>query len=372
MTRWILCFVLIMLPLQSFAQRPPMVVPAKADTVLERLPRGYAALVPQPPGAKVSKREVQQLLLTAARTGDARLATRTEALLAKFPANTQDAEIIKARAFSAQHRHDFTGALRLLDGVIHSNPRDADARLSRAQIQLVQGRIDRARADCAALALGIDTNQGLICLAALSMRTGDLQQCMAMADRWLAQGSSDKGFRRYVLVMRAEAASRAGAADADQWFRQALALDRNDVRTLSAFARHLYDKDRPREVLSLLETAPQTDGLALQRALAAHAANSPQAKALIMSQARRYATAHAVGVEPELRDEAEFLLTLKNDAAGALKLAQRNFETQRDHEDVALLRRAAAAAKRPEALKPLQDWADSQHLELAALTGIRQ
>lgn len=368
MTRWLLCITLAVMPLQVFAQRPPMIVPASADTVLERLPRGYAALTPPSPGAKVSKRDVQQLLTTAARTGDARLATRTEALLARFPAATRDTDIIKARAFAAQHRHDFAGALRLLDEAIRLDPRDANARFSRAQIQLVQGRIDRARAECAALTLGVDVSQGLICLAALSLRTGNFQQSKAMADRWLAQGAGDTGTRRFLLVLRAEAASRAGDADAEQWFRQALVLDPQDVRTLSAYARHLHDNDRPRDVMALLARAPQTDGLALQLALAAHAANAPQAQSLIQSQGRRYATAHAAGVDPELRDEAEYLLTLKNDAAGALALAQRNFETQRDHEDVALLRRAAVAANRPDALKPLHAWAASQQLKLAPLS----
>jgi len=372
MSRWLFCIILFLLPPLVAAQRPPAVIPTSADTVLERLPEGYASLVPQVAGAKVSKNQIDQLLTTAARTGDARLATRTEALLATFPADTRDPDIIKARAFSAQHRHDFAGALHLLDQAIAINPRDANARFSRAQIQLVQGRIDRARADCAALALGVDTSEGLICLGALSLRTGNLQQSMAMADRWLAQDKTNSGVRRYVLVMRAEAASRAGASDADQWFRQALALDPQDVRTLSAYARHLHDSNRPRDVMALRARAPQTDGLTLQLALAAHAINAPQAQALILSQGRRYATAHAVGVDPELRDEAEFLLTLKNDAAGALKLAQRNFETQRDHEDVALLRRAALAAKRPEALKPLNAWAASQHLPLAPLNEARQ
>lgn len=372
MSRWFFSIVLLLSPSFASAQRPPAVTPASADTVLERLPKGYASLVPQPAGGTTTKQDIQRLLTTAARTGDARLATRTEALLARFPLDTRDTEIIKARAFSAQHRHDFTGALRLLDEAIKINPRDVGARFSRAQIQLVQGRINRARADCAALALGVDSSEGLICLGALSLRTGNLQQSMAMADRWLAQDKTNSGVRRYVLVMRAEAASRAGAPDADQWFREALALDPQDVRTLSAYARHLYDNNRSREVIALLARAPQTDGLTLQMALAAHATKSPQAPALIRSQARRYATAHAVGVDPELRDEAEYLLTLKGDAAGALKLAQRNFETQRDHEDVALLRRAALAAGRPDALKPLDAWAASQQLRLAPLDEVRR
>jgi len=363
MSRSLMFLVLLWLPMLAQAQRPPAVVPASADTVLERLPRGYAALAPAIAGAKVSMSDVQQLLTTAARTGDARLATRAEGLLSRFPANTRDTGILKARAFSAQHRHDFASALRLLDAVIRIDPRDADARLSRAQIQLVQGRIALARSDCAALALGVDADHGLICVASISQRMGDTAHASALLDRWLVQGAQDPGFRRYVLVMRAEAAAR--THDADDWFRRALAMAPDDVRTLASYARYLRANGRPREVLTLLATAPESDGLQLQRALAAHAARSPDAQRLAKAQQRRYELAYAAGGEPELRDEAEFLLTLRNDAAGALKVALRNFESQRDQEDVDILRRAAFAAKRPDALRPLYSWAKSQQLPLS-------
>jgi len=85
------------------------------------------------------------------------------------------------------------------------------------------------------------------------------------------------------------------------------------------------------------------------------------------SLGQRYTDAHAVGTVPELREEAEYLLTLRGNAAGALTLALRNFETQRDVEDVSILRRAAIAAKRPDALLPLQAWAQSEQIVLQPL-----
>lgn len=350
------------------AQRPPITIPAHKDTVLERLPRGYAALLPSST-AELSISRVERLLATAARTGDARLAARAEQLLATMPADSNAAAVIKARAFSAQHRHDFSGAVRLLDGLIASDPRDGEARLARAQIQMVRGQLDRARSDCVALALSVDADFGLLCVAALSLRNGQFENAATVADRWLAQPSSDRGLRRHVLVMRGEIASRAHAVNADSYFKHALELAPDDVRTLAAYARHLHANDRDQDVLQLLAHAPRSDSLQLQHALAAHAEHLPQAPAMIAAQARRYALAHAVGSEPELRDEAEFLLTLRNDPNGALELAKRNFRTQRDVEDVSILQRAAKAADRPDALAPLHAWAKSQQLSLQPLPG---
>lgn len=92
-----------------------------------------------------------------------------------------------ARAYTAQHRHQFDAAAGLLDRVIHDQPRDAEARLSRAHILLVQGHLDRARHDCTVLAFGVDASSGQLCTAALALRSGDHGAAARLLDRWLAQ-----------------------------------------------------------------------------------------------------------------------------------------------------------------------------------------
>ncbi|MEO6366112.1 MAG: hypothetical protein ABIO38_08725 [Luteimonas sp.] len=351
-----------------YAQRPPAKIPASSETVLERLPKGYAALMPlQSRIATPPAMQAQQLLAAASRTGDARLATRADGLLQRLPSPSTDRQILRARAFSAQHRHDFTLALTLLDRLIALDARDGDARLARAQIHLLQGRLPKARSDCTTLALGIDSGRGLLCVAALSSRIGNYSAAIDVLDRWL-QARQDDGLRRYALVMRAETASRIQASDADAWYQRALALDRDDVRTLASYARHLRAKGAHAQVMALLRNVPSHDGLQLQRALAAHALGDPEAPALARMQGRRYALARAAGSEPELRDEAEYMLTLARNPPAALRLAQRNFETQRDVEDVAILQRAAHAANRPQALQTLQSWASSNMLKLDSVS----
>ncbi len=352
-------------PLCAIAGRPPLVVPKGPDAVLERLPHGYAALMPttttaaKPP----SLPQIRVLLSTAAQTGDARLAARADAMLARLP-DGGSPELLKAKAFAAQHRHDFTAALHLLDAALDKDPDDGEARLSRSQIQIVQGRLDLARNDCGTLTMSMQAESASLCLVALTMRRGDQAQAAGLADRLIAQAESEPELMRYLLTTRGEIASRANDAHANQWFKRALTYAPDDVRTLAAYARHLRAHGDNRKVLDLLESAPDTDGLQLQRALAAHALGTTDAPALVASQGRRYALAHAVGSQPELRDEAEYLLTLRGDAPAALRLALRNFEQQRDVEDIDILQRAALATGHPEALAGLQAWARSQQLAL--------
>lgn len=368
--RWLTCVAALLCLAPAWAQRPTAMVPTDRQMLLERLPDGYAALMPAPGNARPasSLAMAQSLLETSARTGDSRLAARGEALLSRFPLDDFNPALLQARAFAAQHRHDFAAAVKLLDRVIRDHPQYADARLSRSQVNLVRGRLQDARKDCAAL-LGIDVGNGMLCTASLALRRGEFAQAAVLVERWLGSTLPSDVGRRHALVLRAEIAARSGQGDADAWFRRALALDRRDVRSLAAYARYLRSQGREREVETLLASAPGSDALQLQRILAAYRIDPARARAQADAQAARYALARAVGTQPELRDEAEFLLVLRKQPDAALALAVENFKDQRDYEDVDILRRSAVAAGRQEMLAPLQRWADSQQLRLAPLPG---
>jgi hypothetical protein len=348
----------------AYAARPPLLTPASGGEIVERLPHGYAQLEPSAQSAP-SAAQAQRLLATAAATGDTRLAARAEAILARLPANSKDA--LRLRAFAAQHRHDFQLALVYLDRLVAMDARDSDALLSRAQVQIVQGRLDLARNDCASLVLGVDAGNGMLCTAALSLRLGRLEVAGMLAERWLAAVAPGDPRRSFALLLRADAASRANAADADRWYREAWALRRDDVRTLAAWARHLRAHGGAARAAALLASAPATDGIQLQRALAARESGADDADELAEAQTRRYELARELGGVPELRDEAEYELTLRHDPVAALALAQRNFLSQRDFEDAALLRRAAGAAGQPALVAQVDAWSKSQGIALAGV-----
>lgn len=359
-----MCALLLATTFECWAQRPPRTIPATSDTVLERLPRGYAALEPQLGAQAAPLVRANVMLAAAARTGDARLAARAEQILDDIPKDRHTVEVREAKAFAAQHRHAFDLAASLLSQVIEERPRDASAHLSRAQVRLVQGDLQGARADCTALILGIDSDAGMLCLASLTQRQGRYAESADLLDQWLAQPAPDRQALRYALVMRSEVASRGGAQDAGMWFRRALKLDPLDVRTIAAYARHLRSRGQYQAALKLLTRAPTTDALQLQLALAAQALGTPDAKRLADAQGRRYALAHAVGTSPELRDEAEFALSLRSDPKTALALAQRNYATQRDVEDVDILVRAAKAADRQDIVARVDAWTKRQEIQV--------
>ncbi len=369
---------------KTLAQRPVAFVPTHPDTVIERLPRGYSAVLaaPKPTLNKTSETvpisssvralgQARSLLTAAAQTGDARLASRADAVLSRFPADDRRPDVLRMRAFSAQHRHDFAAAERLLDRLIARDPRAGDARLTRAQIHLVAGRLDAARADCVALVLGVDAGDGMLCTAMLSLRKGQYPAAAVAVDRWLEQNAGgDREGRRYALTLRGEIAARARETEAEGFFRRALQLAPDDVRTLGAYARFLRGAGRQHEVEVLLRGHMGHDGLQLQRALALRGRAPDRAANIAESLSRNYALTRKLGRAPELRDEAELMLSFRRDPRRALALAQRNFRDQRDEEDVDLLYRAAAAARQPEALQPVRAWAAAQRVPLPTLTAM--
>lgn len=362
--RWLapLCFAFAF---PANAQLAPARVPTDPLEVLEELPPGFSRANARRPGRRAPTAQIADLLALAASTGDMRLAARAERLLQDYPGNSSDPDVLRARAFVAQHDHRFDEAISLLDRLVAADPRDGDALLARAQIHLVQGALQHAGRDCAALSLGVDATLGTLCTASLSLRRGRYASAARLAERARAgAGANSAELRRYILVLRGEIASRAGEPAADRWFQQALQLAPRDVRTLAAFARHLRRSNRPADVETMLRGAPVTDGLLLERALAAKALRRSNATALAAAVDRRFARSRAVGETPELRDEAEYMLTLRADPDRALALALKNFRTQRDAEDVDLLVRSATAARRPAATRELEQWARASGLAL--------
>lgn len=376
---WIFIALVMLLTtaMPAAAQRPPRVVPERGDALVGTLPRGYSKLEPiatdrvtavtgQRPrvisGNAADLSRIGALLEAASMTGDTRLVARADAMLLRQPVADGNPNLLRLRAYSAQHKHDFSGAIRLLDALVAADPRNAGARLSRAEIQLVQGRIDKARADCRALVLGVDADTGLLCAASLALRTADYTTAASLLDRMLGEFKPIDPHRTFALLARAEVASRAGETDANTRYQQAITASPGDIRTRVSYARHLRRNGQDAQVEAVLAGTEQSDTAQLQRTLAAVAANRPGAEALVAGQARRYAMAHELGSEPEMRDEAEFLLVLKRQPREALALALRNFEEQRDFEDVDILVRAANSAGDSGALAGLHAWQKSQGL----------
>jgi antirestriction protein ArdC len=335
-------------------QRPPLRWPVSGDTVVATLPPTYAG---------VAGHDAAQLLELGARTGDSRLIDRALAMYKEGSTRAQSQEGLLVRAWVAQHRHRFDLALSLLDRLLAQEPGHASALEIRTQIKLTGGALRAAAHDCARLALLVDAGRGLYCAAAIADRRGHYDAAVSLLNRLLMQPSLPVERQRQALVLRAEIRTRIGCEEAEHDWQQALALGDGDVRTLRARARALRQSARADEVLRLLPSMPADDGLLLERALAERElGNAEAAAAATRELGRRYALLADLGVAPEPRDHAEWLLSLRDEAFAALEAAQRNFSQQREREDVDLLRRAAVAAGQPAALETLRAWQDSEGL----------
>ncbi len=373
--RVVVCVVLI--AAASGAGAAPF-VPASDAQVLERLPFTPGDPVMRELGALRSRlaREPDDLPLAlglARRylelgrvTGDPRYAGYAQAALAPWwDLKQPPEEILVLRATLRQRVHQFDAALADLAAVLDANPRNAQARLSRATVLQVQGAYDAAREECLALR---SLKQELVwaaCLTSVNGATGKLResyvQLRAALDRQLYV---QPGVRSWVLTSLAEMAARAGMAeDAQVHFREALALDAADNYLLGAYTDFLLDRGQPEEAAALLRDKTRADPLLLRYALALKAQNSKELVPQVEQLRDRFEASRLRGDRVHLREEARFTLQLLNDPKAALKLAQENWQVQKESADVRILLDAALSAHDDASVETARSWLKATGLE---------
>ena len=278
---------------------------------------------------------------------------RAEAVLEPFAARSAGSPVARRLyAQALQHRHDFDGALRILDEVLREHSRDAEARTLRATVRLVRGDFAGARADCAQLIVlgGVQGRIGLACLAEALAGIGELDRALALLAT-LPDG--DTTADSYLLAVRAELLERDGReADAIAHYRRALALDPGDDSIRAALADALAAQGEVPEAFALLETERPSLALRVRRAALApgdrRAGLAADAAAWLALEAARGDSIHG--------REGALLALMNGDAVAALAAARANFARQRELPDVRVLARAAVAAGDTPALQWLREW----------------
>jgi hypothetical protein len=297
---------------------------------------------------------------------------RAEALLA--PAVTGGAASADERrlyAYTLQYRHEFTRAEALLDGILAATPRDTAARVQRASIRLVRGDFAGARADCGQLlAAGARTAAiGAACLAESFAGSGALARGLALLENFPAGANAGAASYAYLLTVRAELSERAGrpaAAAVD--YAAALELTPESDSVRAALADLMLARGEFAAAASLSSVDRPSLALLVRQALAARGAEQarlrPRAAGWLDLERSRGDAAHG--------REAAMLALDAGNPADALRVARKNFETQRELPDVRVLARAAAATGDADALRSLRKWlastgfADSVTLEILA------
>jgi Tfp pilus assembly protein PilF len=299
-------------------------------------------------------------------TGDPRYAGYAQAALAPWwNLEKPPDEILVLRATMRQRVHQFGAALADLAAVLAANPRNAQARLTRATVLQVQGSFSAARQECLALQ---NLTQELIstaCLANVDAVNGKLHQSYAQLRQALERRpATQPGLRSWMLTLLAEMAARAGmGAQAQDHFHEALAIDGADFYLLAAYADFLLDAGKPEEAAALLKDKTRADPLLLRYALASQAGKSSDLPQQVELLRDRFTASRLRGDRVHLREEARFTLHLLNDPKAALKLAQENWQVQKEPADVRILLESALAAHDAAAVEAMWRWLKETGLE---------
>lgn len=341
--------------------------PTNDSYVVERINRSAFAssaqmrdqrnrLARQPQNVALATQSAQAYILQARAAGDPRFLGYAQAALSPWWNDAAaPAEVIVLRAIIRQSGHQFDAALNDLGILIERNPRDLQARLTRASIFQVQARYADAQRDCASLLLSGRSTVGLYCLATIAHLNGETQRSydLLLAD---ASKNAPEQMRGATYTLLGEMAARLNQpAQAEQHFRSALTAG-SDAYLESAFADFLLDQRRPLEVLKLLGPGPLSDGALLRRALAQKMLGDA---ALANSKAElqaRYAASKARGDSIHQREHARFALHVENNPGAALQLAQSNWRVQREPADARILLEAALAANDPGSVSEVAAW----------------
>ena len=275
--------------------------------------------------------------------------------------------VLLLRATLRQSIHDFDGALVDLNQVISAEPRNVQARLTRAIILQVRGEYPEALKNCLSLALFVDKLVTATCMAGVNSLQGQAKTSRDVLQGALEATGPDEDnaqVRLWALTVLAEIDARMGEGEAaEQHFRKALSLGLHDGYLLGAYADFLLDAGRPREVLALLQNELRIDPLLLRFALAEQMIGARTLPGHISDLGERFAVNRLRGDNSHRREEARFALHLAKRAPDALQLAEVNWTVQREPWDTRILLEAALAAGAPASARPVLDWLTSSRLE---------
>ena len=327
-------------------------VPADSDAAVRAMKALRAALDSNPNSLAAADQLARAYIDFGREIGDAHYAGYAEAVLKPWLDQLPPpAAAVVDEAVILQFRHQFDDARRLLKQVVAADPRNAQAWLTLATIDMVQGDYPSAARECARVGGRGEFQLGIACIANLRSYLGQAQQSTLLLSKLVSDSSSQTAsYKAWVHGMLAESAERLGDwPQAEGHYRQALAQTPKDNYLLVSYADFLLDRNRPQEVLELLRDSSQSDTAFLRLALAKAALQSPELAQYTWIMGARFEALSQRGSDYFGREQVRFALYLQHDAQIALNLAQRNWQVQRAPWDIRVLLEAALAANQPEA-----------------------
>lgn len=298
--------------------------------------------------------------------GDAHYAGYAEAVIAPWmSASAPPADVLVTQATILQYRHQFAEARTLLQQALKRDPRHAQAWMTMATLDMVQGGYQSAAKDCAQVSNSAGFEFGLACSGNLLSYTGQADRSLELLRHTEINGAKmPVGYQAWIQGLIAESAERLGNWPlAETHYLKALALLPEDNFLLVAYADFLLDRRRPAEVLKLLAAHTQSDTAFLRLALAQSALRGPEVGRYTWVMAARLEALALRGSDYYGREQARFALQLQHDPQTALEMARRNWQVQRAPWDARVLLEAALAAHEPQAAAEVLTFLEQTHLQ---------
>lgn len=357
-------------------------IPTADETVLERVTPGSdpaetglraltAALAKDRDNRALAVRVARLNIARGQLLADTRYFGRADAALAPWiGAAAPPPDVLLLRGISRQSNHDFDAALDDLSAVLDTDPRNGQARLTRAVVHLVRAEYPAARDDCAQL-IGAAPGSALdVCVAAVAGMTGYARPALVMLTMAATAADTPPPVRVWALTLKAETAARVGdATTAFAAFAEARRLAPDDSYLLAAYADAMLDFGRPAEVLDLLAGRTRIDTLLLRLTEAEQCLGRPDPDH-VSQLADRFETSRRRGETVHQREEARFTLHVLGRPDEALRLARANWLVQREPADARVLVEAAIAAGAPEAAALALAWRRDNGVEDVRLTDL--
>jgi tetratricopeptide (TPR) repeat protein len=344
------------------------------DPIARELRQRRAELNQSPQNLKLAVSLAKQYIEQGRRQADPRYNGYAQAALAPWWEQPQPPPaVLVLRATLRQSKHDFEGALLDLNQATKVSPRDPQAWVTRALIQQAKGNYPEAKRDCVPL-LRLSTKLvGVTCLTGVASLNGQAEKSYQLLERVLTETpKATPDEKLWARTTLAEIAMRRGQGQtAEKQFKQALALG-PDSYLLGAYADFLLSQGRPQEVMTLLRDKTYVDNLLLRLTLAEQALKASSLANHVAILRDRFAASRQRGDSVHIREEAIYTLKLLNKPREALKLAQANWQIQREPADTRILLESALSAQDRTAAKPALDWLTQVQTEDVALTKLRQ
>ena len=341
-------------------------VPRKANPVVTEIRALRTKLDADPRNRETAEELARAYIDFGRQLGDAHYVGYAEAVIAPWLAKKPaPASTLVAQATILQYRHQFAPARDLLKQAIAIDARNAQAWLTLATLDMVQGDYPAATRDCQEVARVATPIVAAACAASLQSYTGQARESLrTLAVVGMRVRGLSPAIASWIDGLVAESAERVGdwtLAEAE--YRKALGNAPDDNFLLVAYADFLLDRGRPQEVLKLLAPYAQSDTAFLRLVLAQKALKSPDLQRYVWVMSARFEALAQRGDDLFGREQVRFALHAQGDPKSALELAQQNWKVQRAPWDARVFLEAALAANQPRAALPVLDFIDRTRLE---------